>query len=109
MQTSDGAHQPALVWVDSLADLGRLLLKGEARNLIAVSRSPDPSLCDALIEENAPFLLLLEEPAVSVAILVEEQGVAPAEAVRWVANAHTATIGLARASNALVVRRDDLS
>lgn len=108
MKSADGAHSPVIVRINSLAELGRQILRSDGRNMIAVARSPDPSLCNALIEENCPLLLLLEEPTVSAAILVDEHGASPAEAVRLIANAHPATLGLARASNALVISRSDL-
>jgi hypothetical protein len=105
----DLAEPPVTADVNTLADLGYLLLRGQAANLIAVSRMPEPSLCDALAATGRPLLLLLEDPAISAAALVEEQGAQPAAAIRQVANSHTAMLGLARAPGALVVRRGDLA
>lgn len=104
----DGTY-PTLMAVDSLADLGRQLLKGVETHIVAVAYSPEPSLCDLLVAEGTPLIMLVEEPGISAAFLVEEQGVDPAVTIRAVANAHAATMALGHAANALILSVSDLA
>ncbi|HEY0104558.1 MAG TPA: hypothetical protein VGB91_00640 [Rhizomicrobium sp.] len=95
---------PAHILANGLGDLGREILAADRLRALVVARQPELPLCRSLIATGRPLLVVLDEPARAVRMLMTDNGLAYAEATRFVANCLASFVPLLGARNALVLR-----
>ena len=96
----------ALIFGDSLAQIGRELLTRQCADAIIVSRQPHSDTCQALKDMGRPFLLALDNPETAVNALMKDHQFTYPHAVRMLAASSASLFQLVLDANALVMRPD---
>jgi len=96
----------ALIFGDSLAELGRQLMLTNSQHFVAVSRQPHSDTCQVLRDGQRPFLVVLDEPVSAVETLMRDHQFGYLQAARMLANSSASLLQFVGMANALVLRPD---
>jgi hypothetical protein len=88
--------------VDTPEDLGLDLIRSRASHVVAGARKPTSRLRSALVDTHTNFVLVLSDPRLAVADLMQNHGCGLVYAVKFVANSYACIAQFARLDGALV-------